>query len=351
MIKSKLVIVSSLMFSFSAHAGCDSCLQASIESASASINTSLNSLKTTVNSNVTATENLNSTISASSSSLVGLLESQNTQMVTAIDAATNKLLLSNDQLNKTIVNLTDFMTNEITRAMKSEFKVKSYMRNKRTFGPESQPVSGDIAVNRAPLLQAAIIEFETKLADQLKQFNQWALLEGENDNGTKLRRREVEQKIEDLSPQLDKLSQNVLTEEEVSDLLTLVKLIVLPSPTPSESLKGENAVDYYREVQKKAVAFTTLARDILLRAPLLDTEGWKIGYTKINEIDGKTSLTEFMLSESQRKYFSSEWHMDIKTKSKTGLLREQVYQTNMTNYLLNELVAEEQQTLSLLSVQ
>ncbi|WP_018984005.1 hypothetical protein [Salinimonas chungwhensis] len=339
------------LVSSNAFAGCDSCLQKDIKTASASINSSLSSLKTTVNTNVSATETLNNTISASSSSLVGLLESQNTQMVTAIDAATNKIILSNDKLNKTIINLTDFMTNEISQAMKSEFKIDAYLRSKETLGPQSQPISGDIAVNRAPLLQQAIVDFETKLADQLVQFKQWALLKGHKDNGQKLRRREVDKKIKELTPELDKLTQNLLTEQEVDDLLTLIKLMVLPSPKPSDTLEGKDAAEYYRQIQKKTLAFSVLARDVLLRAPLIETKDWKIGYTKVNDIDGKTSLTEFMLSETQRKYFSPEWHLDIKTKTDTGLLREQVYQTNMTNYLLNELIEEERQTLGLLSFQ
>ena len=64
-----------------------------------------------------------------------------------------------------------------------------------------------------------------------------------------------------------------------------------------------------------------------------------------------TSLEEFMHSESDRKLISTDWHDDISSLTDVGLLREQVHQSNMQNYLLNSLIDAQKDNLLLKSVE
>ena len=44
---------------------------------------------------------------------------------------------------------------------------------------------------------------------------------------------------------------------------------------------------------------------------------------------------------------SEDWHLDVKTKSDTGLIREQINQMNITNFLLNEIIKQERLSLAM----
>ena len=133
-----------LMFAASeARAGCDACIQASVEKASASISASLNSLKTTVDTNVQATNQLKVTVDTSNSTMVGLLNAQQQQMLTALDGVAAKLSLSQEKLGVTIRNLTDYTVNEINLAIKNQTKTEGFIDNSKEFGPLAHPVSND----------------------------------------------------------------------------------------------------------------------------------------------------------------------------------------------------------------
>ena len=134
----KIIKALPLFFMFAvpgANAGCDACIQASVERASASISASLNSLKTTVDTNVQATNQLRATVDTSNSTMVGLLNAQQQQMLTALDGVAAKLSLSQEKLGVTIRNLTDFTVNEINLAIKNQTKQKGFNRIERDFGP------------------------------------------------------------------------------------------------------------------------------------------------------------------------------------------------------------------------
>ena len=327
--------------------GCDSCLQMKIIQASADIQQSFTELDSTVKENVEATNQLNRTIDESGSALVGLMEKQHESLVTAIDASVTRMAASEDQTIKLLVNLTDVMTHEMNKVIKNTTLAERYESTKNTYGPYAQPISGDIAVNRAPLLKKAMIEIETILKVEEKKFMQWALHRGIGDGTIRLRGEKVNSEIQELEPLILKMAGNLLTQSDVDNLLKLFKLIVLPNPRNVEDLRSEEVISYLNEVREAATKFSVLAREVLMRAPLLETTDWMLGYTKVEEKDGLTSINEFMLSETERKYFSPEWHLNIKTLTDAGLLREQVYQSNMTNFLLHNLVEAEKKSLQL----
>ena len=337
-----------LMFAASeARAGCDACIQASVEKASASISASLNSLKTTVDTNVQATNQLKVTVDTSNSTMVGLLNAQQQQMLTTLDGVAAKLSLSQEKLGVTIRNLTDYTVNEINLAIKNQTKTEGFIDNSKEFGPLAHPVSNDITVNRAEHLKVALVELNGLLDDSVKKFQSWALVVGESDSTSSLRAKKVNEKIEELTPLLDLLHLPVISIEDTSSLLNLMKLLVLPNPQKISDLSEVQKIAYFSEIAKKSAAYRALASEVINKAALLSIDGWDIGYTQVTALDGKTSIEEFIASETERKLVSEDWHLDVKTKSDTGLIREQINQMNITNFLLNEIIKQERLSLAM----
>lgn len=328
------------------YAGCDTCIQGSVEKASASIQSSLSALKTSTESNITATNTLKATIDTSNSTMVGLLNAQQQEMLTALDGVAAKLSLSQDQLRKTVVNLTDYAANEISLAIKNQTKLKAFAENSLQYGPLAHPISSDIATNRAPLLRDALFEKAELLDNNIIKFQQWAMIVDDVSTET-LRGKLVDEKIEELTPLLSQLNSTVITREDSSNLLVLLRLLTLPKPLAFNTLDSQEKIEYLLRVESLTNSYKALAEDVLDRTALLPVEGWDIGYTQIKVLEDSTSILEFIASETTRKLFAESWHLDIKKMTEAGLLREQLNQVNITNYLLNELIEQERTALAI----
>ena len=126
-----------------------------------------------------------------------------------------------------------------------------------------------------------------------------------------------------------------------------MKLPVLPNPQKISDLSEVQKIAYFSEIAKKSAAYRALASEVINKAALLSIDGWDIGYTQVTALDGKTSIEEFIASETERKLVSEDWHLDVKTKSDTGLIREQINQMNITNFLLNEIIKQERLSLAM----
>tara|TARA_R110001592_G_scaffold357482_1_gene660874 strand:+ start:11713 stop:12792 length:1080 start_codon:yes stop_codon:yes gene_type:complete len=331
--------------------GCDSCLQAKIESASSSISSSLTELNTSASSVVTATETVNQTITTASESYIAVLEANQSALLSSLDAATNKIEFSNEATTTTYTNLTDTLTNTINTNAKNQIKLEQVFRNAQTYGDDALPESGAIALNRAEALTNALVEFNGKLEEQMVMFHEWAYVVEKGEESKTLRLKKVEEKYDEYSALLPQLSTGLLTSDDVNNLLTFLMLVVLPEPIDSEKLSVKRQVLYNQFVERKAAAYKVLAKEVLMKAPLLSTDSWDIGYTQVESEDGMTSLEEFMHSESDRKLISTDWHDDISSLTDVGLLREQVHQSNMQNYLLNSLIDAQKDNLLLKSVE
>lgn len=330
--------------------GCDACLQAKIQAASSQISRGLSDLNSSANNAVNATDTVNDTIKAASDAYISVLETNSTQLLSSLDAATNKLEFSNEVTTTTFVNLTNTLNNTINTNAKNQIKVDEIFRNEETWGPDSLPISGAIALNRAEALSLATVEFNGRLEDQMTIFREWAFIVGKGDETQNIRLKKVTAKYEKYRELIPLLSTGLLTDETTKNLLTLNLLIVLPEPIDYQSLSTEKQIQYNIFVERKAAAFKVLAKEILMKAPLLKTDSWDSGYTQIESENGFTSLEEFMHSESDRKLVSSLWYDNIATLTEVGLLREQVHQTSMQNYLLNSLIETQKDNVLLRSL-
>ena len=346
-----LILFIPLFFTSNVSAGCDACLQSAIRTASSQISASLQTLNATANTNVAATQALTQTVTTSSATLNALMESQHILLMNGLDAAAIRLEASTDVVSATVESTSDHLATTISQTIKDYGKTQQFLRNRDVYGPMALPLSGDIAANRAPLLAEALASYKTALDDSMIKFKQWALSPIEFDETTTVRQIRADERIIELSPMLDELVNGVLTQEQTSKLEELYRLMLLPVPLDQETMAPRERIIYLQEIDKLSKAYYVLMSDLLLKAPQLSPEGWDIGYIHVDTVEERTSLNEFVRAETERKMLSPTWHFDVKTKTEAGLLREQVNQHELTNYLLSMLYAEEQKTLALMAVE
>lgn len=335
----------------SAYAGCDACLQSAIQSATAQISTSLRTLEATAQTNVTATQALTNTVTTSSASLNALMEAQHILLLNGLDAAAIKLEMSTSAVADTVEKTSDHLAATISQTIKDYGRAQQFIKNRDQYGPMSLPMSGDIAANRAPLLASAMMSFEGKRDDAMTKFRQWALAPPANDETRTIRQSKADARLLELAPNLDELAKGVIEQQSIEDIAELYRLMLLPVPIASESLPPQKRINYLREVDKLSRAYYALITDLLMKAPLLSTEGWDMGYISVDKVDVQTSISEFIRAETERKLLSPAWHFDMKTKTEAGLLREQIQQREITNYLLSQLIEQENISLNIMAVQ
>jgi hypothetical protein len=234
------------------------------------------------------------------------------------------------------------LTETINTNAKNTLKLNEFFRHERMFGTDSHPLSGQIALNRSQALSAARREFDDRLQSEMVKFREWAYIVGKGDETKTIRLEKVKNKYEEHKNLLNLLATGLLTNQETNDLLTIMLLVVLPEPVDTESLSLDDRLKYNAFIERKAAAFKVMVKEVLNKAPLIDVDGWMFGYIQLQVNDGKTSFEEFTDAETKRKTLSPKWHHDIAKLTNIGLQREHVYQANMQNYLLGELIQTEQ---------
>jgi hypothetical protein len=332
-----------------AFAGCDACLQAAIEQARAQISSSLTVLEQSVSSNVQATQTLNQTITQSNSALTGLMEVQHRLLLQSLEAATVRLEAAQTVQASTIQSVGDHIAKTIYQTTTGIAEAQTVLHNDEVYGERSIPISAQVSADRAPLLQEAITQYNQQLAEANIAFKEWYFSVAPGDNAITRRKVSVQNKIEALTPNVDALINQLLTDEQTSNLLELFRLTLLPEPQDISVMSIDEALNYRAQYHQLAFKYNTLATYVLKRAPLLKTDNWHSNYVIVNEHAGKTSIQEFLHAESDRKLFSKDWYLNISTRTTAGLLREQAHATAMGNYLLGELLEAQNARLSMIT--
>lgn len=355
------IMLFAALISYKASAGCDPCIQASAEAAKAAMTSSLQTLNSTAEQTNSSVQTLNQTIEASNQALTGLMQVQSQQLMTSLDAASIRQELSTSAVGKTVERTTDLITNTIVETLRNKHKLEQISDTDDLYSMDkAQPISGVIAGARAPHLKDAIKQRQKLIQENDNSFYSWLNLTDNQDSSQGQRAALSMTKIGKLRKHLVGLNATVLTEDDATNLTQLLRLLVNPAPEPAPKVEdvlsgGPAAVDRelkrVRSNTKDAIIFSILSRQLANKAPILKTEEWKTGYVVVNESEpGLTSIDEMFESETLRKLLSEAWIRDLMEKTEASALREQVYQNNINNMLLSELIKQEQQTLLLLSM-
>jgi len=365
-IRNNLLIVVSLssifFYSHDVRAGCDPCIQAAAEAANAQMTAAINTTTTSVQANVAATNALNSALQATSTVLTTTINLNTQQYLSALSASTNRIELSIQQNTKTQERMSDHTINSIVTALREVRVAEEVDDNNKTYSDKlAQPLSGIIGANRAPLLKQGFVQSKQMWRQMSDDMHEW------NNNtddvegaGKGMKTAILLTENADVWDPIPLINSRQITNDESLNLQKLLTMLVnpvpLPSATPAQMASNPRAPEYEFKRRmlnaKLEIAHAVLSKSISDKAPLIpiSPDDWQIGYTMAEPEDGKVSIASMLESETIGRLSSDGWYLDVKSKTPTGQLREQVYQQAINNQLTLRLVEQEEQQLMLLSL-
>jgi hypothetical protein len=355
-------MVSILIFSKVANAGCDPCIQAAAQSANAQMTAAINTVTTSVQANISATQALNASVQAVNASLQATISLNTQQLLQGLDASTNRIELSIQQSTKTVERMTDHTVKSMVKALKDVRVAEAVDANNKTYSDAlAQPLSGEIGANRAPLLKQGIIQSNQMWRQMTDDMHEWNNTEDVNQAGRGMKKAVLLTEESDVWNPVALITNRQITPEESVNMQKLLTMLVNPIPLPSatdeQMASSPKAAEYEFDRRllnaKLGLAHSVLAKGIADKQPLIpiSTDDWQKGYVMAEPDDnGKVSVLSMLESETVGRLGSEGWYQDVKTKTSAGILREQVYQQAVNNQLLLRLVEQDEQKLTMLAL-
>lgn len=357
------LVVSILMFSKGANAGCDPCIQAAAQSANAQMTAAINAVTTSVQANVSATQALNASVQAVNASLQATINLNTQQLLQGLDASTNRIELSIQQNTKTVERMTDHTVKSMVKALKDVRVAEEVDENNKVYSDTlAQPLSGEIGANRAPLLKQGIVQSDQvwrQMADDMYEWNNNTT--DVNQAGKGMKKAVLLTEGSDVWSPVPLITKRQITPAESVNMQKLLTMLVNPIPLPSatdeQMASSPKAAEYEFDRRllnaKLGLAHSVLAKSIADKQPLIpiSTDDWQKGYVMAEpDANGKVSVLSMLESETVGRLGSEGWYQDVKTKTPAGILREQVYQQAVNNQLLLRLVEQDEQKLTMLAL-
>jgi hypothetical protein len=339
-------------------ASCDACAKAALESAEASIKAGVDTTISVVQANGTSIESAGLSVDSGSSLLSTLIQTLGSQEITALDGVAKKVTFSIERLGIESTRGTDVLVSNLIKGEKELRVADNALENERTFGVMSQPLSGEINTARSFDLSTGFANRNALKSKHIENMEGWL-----NNNGffmSKSRERSVLIATPEFWNPTPLLTKNRLSNEEVGHMQMMLRLLVNAEPmakvaqplVASSPLKAKQELQRLKDVILQQVSHSILSESLVNKAPTITlSDDWKKAYFNIeSDVDNKISFEQFYEAETTGKLVSSDWFLDIKTKTKAGLLREQIYQMNTANLLLAEIVKAERAESKLLAL-
>ena len=353
---SRVLWVSILLFvlSMKVHAqvgGCDKCLEGLMKAAKKSIEASLNTQEKSLEGVVNSSQTFADTIKQNGETLSTQMDVNTELLSNTIAASGMAMELSNNATAKAVTNTLDHLNSVIHGTLTTMHKLEDGKENAEQFLAHAQTLTGTVYLKRANALANGMKNMATLNQEDATKFNEWLFLDENEPIGEQFADAMTSAKVRELLPVLNALPKNVLEAEEVEQLLTLLKYSVQSTPIDFNTNDPKQLVNQFNNARLKTMAYKVMRENVLDKAPLIESKSWDDKYVNITtDSDGKTSFNEFIASETERKLLSPVWLDDIATRNEAGLKRELVYQGDMTNYLLSQLLDAEKNTLQLISL-
>ena len=351
-------------FNVRATGGCDLCIKAAAEAAAAQIQAAVNVTNAAVEANVAATQALNTTVQASTATLQSLIQINSQQYLSGLSAATHKIELAIQQNTETGNRLTDHLVTSLVTLFKQLHLAEQVDNNNKTYHPKmAQPVSGDIGANRASLLKQSFVQTKQIFAQMVADMRVYSNdTDDVNTAGGSIKVGALLAEKDQVFDPLPFLLQDRLSDEESLNFQRLLTIMFNPVPlkaaTAEQMASDPNAVAYELDRQlhnvKTGMAHAVFADMVAAKSATLpmSTTDWQQGYVNITpDENGNVSQAEFIKAEAEGRLLSEGWFLNVKSMSEAGILREQVYQQSINNYLLVEQLKQQKSALLLQALQ
>jgi len=355
-----LIFLSIIFFGFQvpASASCDSCAKAALDSARDAIKKAVDTTTDSVKANGKSIEATTKAVDESKKLFSDLLQTLSSQELTALDGVAKKITLTVERIANESTKATDTLVSNILKGEKELRVADVAIEGARTFGDLAQPLSGEINTARSVDLA---LGFATKNALKTKHIEN---MEGWLNNNGFLMSKGRERSVLLSSPQYwnptPLLTKKRLTNTEVSDMQMMLRLLVNPEPkakvdpkvAATDPVMAQNELQRLKDVALQQVSHAILSESLVNKAPIISmSEGWQKAYFNLpTDEENKISFEQFFEAETTGKLVNSDWFLDIKTRTKAGLQREQIYQMNTANLLLAEILKAERDESKLLAL-
>ncbi len=320
---------------------CDSsCAGQAITQMGSSVSAAINSLRSAHQRQTNATNDATKAVNGLSKSLINSLNKENQDVLRGLDAATSRIEASVLSFIPTKERLTDHQLNSLKATIQSYFVGSSSADSTRTLGDIAQPVSGELAPERAKEI-ASLVERRAQISARLvSDFYKYVSDESIAKSGSGA------QLSEKLYLDLKKFNgasalihANILTKEQEQFYQRLLAYTASPEPAKAskDDLSSEaQALLDRRHSIKTSIIFAALSSALSSRIATSD-KSWDGIYEDTETTkEGLISLTETLRADVDDRLTNPGYWGAIKTLTSAGVARELVY-LNSTNSVLRNL--------------
>jgi hypothetical protein len=323
---------------------CDACMGQSATSAGTTLGTEANILSIKTQTHLPATQALTSAFISSSAAVQTLITNDTARVLQGMTASTNTIELAILKNTKAVERMADHAVKSIVSAYKSGSISEELGNISAILSANTQPQAGGIGANRAVKLREGGVAVDQLNEFMAIEFELWnAATISTSTGGSGLSAETILAEDESIWNPIGMIGKPQIDEASATSLQKMLKVITNPLPAAPErevdllSSKVSVANEMSRRINnvKLQVYYSVLANSLVNKMNLIDASStdWLTGY--INALpeaaNGKVSMTSFMQSEMIGPSESEGWFLEIKGMSKTGLLREQVYNRSITN--------------------
>lgn len=320
---------------------CDSgCAGQAITQMGSSVSAALNALQSAYEQQSQATNDTAQSVNSLSQNLIQTLNDTHQDYLRGLDASTARIEASVSSLIPVKEGLSEHKINSIKLIVQKYFATRSAEASTRDLGPMGQPVSGEIAPNRADSLKAVIVASDQMVDANIRDYfrfqsNSQAPATGSNS----LLTASMEQDIESFNNPASYASRKVLSLEEEQYFQRLFAYIVSTKPAVldvgSENYE-KNELDERRRAAINAILYEAFLVSMKYRVGA-GAYDWQAAYEDLETNDqGETSLYEVLRSDTDDRINNAEWWGTVKRSSHAGLNRELSY-LNASNSMLRNL--------------
>lgn len=337
------------------NAGCDACMQAAATSADTQIKTGLQNVEKSAELTVKSTDAVKTALDALETSMKSSSIAHTERVSKGLQGIAAAIQTSYKAFNELQTRISKHAMDTIVETLEQSL-VSDYANERALDFDESValPMSAEVGVQRAKRLRdgyAQSNQMWSKFVDEMAKWN-----DGSPDDVSRKRTESLNKEDAETWDIMPLLTKSQITEKESKDAQKLITILVNPDPL-RQSLEGKENHEYdlKRKLHnaKLGIVHSVLAKSISERMELvpISEKNWAVNYvTAYPGKEGMTSVLSALESDTLGKLVTPEWYVDINTKSRAGVLREQVFQQAINNQILLKMLEQEEQKLTMLAL-
>jgi hypothetical protein len=264
-------------------------------------------------------------------------------ILSALDARTNKLELAQTMQIKEREFSTDAFNNVFVQTLREKYVAGKVSENNKIFSKTAMPETGDVEAKAASKLKEAVFksrELANEVSLKQEQYNT-ELKSMDSTYATNIKTTTEE----DVFKGQIIVCARTMSPDELNNMQTLITYLINPNPLPTFDKNQLSSPDAQRyELDRKShnakVAWISgIVNQVVSNKAQFVSSEWIQSYVSRRSDEPELSLSETLFSLVEGRVTSEGWYLDGKSLSEPGLQRELTFLKNEENallYLLSE---------------